>query len=121
LSTWKLPVAHLLTERSARAINRTVARKLGIMIYYVSKVFWLIAAPTNALVLISAIVVSWIVVRRRNCVAWSAAAVAYGLVIGTFTPIGLALTVPLESRFFPFSLPDSLSPLTASSFSAAAE
>jgi len=113
LSTWKLPVAHLLTERSARAINRTVARKLGIMIYYVSKVFWLIAAPTNALVLISAIVVSWIV-RRRNCVAWSAAAVAYGLV-------GLALTVPLESRFFPFSLPDSLSPLTASSFSAAAE
>ena len=107
-------MAHLLTERSARAINRTVARKLGIMIYYVSKVFWLIAAPTNALVLISAIVVSWIVVRRRNCVAWSAAAVAYGLV-------GLALTVPLESRFFPFSLPDSLSPLTASSFSAAAE
>ena len=50
------------------------------MIYYVSKVFWLIAAPTNALVLISAIVASWIVVRRRNCVAWSAAAVACGLV-----------------------------------------
>ena len=80
------------------------------MIYYVSKVFWLIAAPTNALVLISAIVAFWTVVRRPNCVAWSAAAVACGLVIGTFTPIGLALTVPLESRFFPFSLPDSRSP-----------
>ena len=69
------------------------------MIYYLSKVFWLIAAPTNALVLISAIVAFWAVVRRPNRVAWSAAAVACGLVIGTFTPIGLALTVPLERRF----------------------
>jgi uncharacterized SAM-binding protein YcdF (DUF218 family) len=79
------------------------------MIYYVSKMFWLIAAPTNALVLISAIVAFWAVLRRPNRVAWSAAAVACGLIIGTFTPIGLALTVPLESRFPPFSLRDSLS------------
>jgi uncharacterized SAM-binding protein YcdF (DUF218 family) len=75
------------------------------MTYYVSKVFWLIAAPTNALVLISAIAAFWAVRRKSNCVTWWAAAVACGLVIGTFTPIGVALTVPLEYRF-PFSRPD---------------
>ena len=69
------------------------------MIYYVSKVFWLIAAPTNALVLISAIAAFWAVLRSPKRVAWLAAAVACGLVIGTFTPIGVALIVPLEYRF----------------------
>jgi uncharacterized SAM-binding protein YcdF (DUF218 family) len=69
------------------------------MIYYVSKVFWLIAAPTNALVLISAIAAFWAVLRSPNGVAWLAAAAACGLVIGTFTPIGLALIAPLEYRF----------------------
>ena len=35
------------------------------MTYYdVSKVFWLLAAPTNALVLISAIAAFWAVLRR---------------------------------------------------------
>ena len=79
------------------------------MTYYVSKVLWLIAAPTNALILISAIAAFWAVLRRSNCATWSAAVVACGLVIGTFTPIGLALTVPLEYRF-PFSPPDSQAP-----------
>src|SRR6516162_569125 len=69
------------------------------MIYYVSKAFWLIAAPTNALVLIGAIAAFWAVQQSPNFVAWLAAAVACGLVIGTFTPIGMALTVPLEYRF----------------------
>jgi hypothetical protein len=69
------------------------------MIYYVSKVFWLIAAPTNALVLIGAIVALWAALRSPNRVTWLAAAVACGLVIGTFTPIGIALSVPLEHRF----------------------
>jgi uncharacterized SAM-binding protein YcdF (DUF218 family) len=79
------------------------------MIYDVSKVFWLIAAPTNALVLISAIAAFWAVLRSRNWVAWSAAAFSCGLVIGTFTPIGLAITVPLEYRFG-FSTSDSQVP-----------
>jgi len=79
------------------------------MIYYVSKVFWLIAAPTNALVLISAIAAFWTALRSPNRMAWLAALVACGLVVGTFTPIGLALTVPLEHRFA-FSPPDSQSP-----------
>ena len=79
------------------------------MIYYVSKVFWLIAAPSNVLVLISAIAALWAVLARSKCAAWLAAAAACGLVIGAFTPIGLDLTVPLENRF-PFSPPDPQAP-----------
>jgi len=67
--------------------------------YYVSKVFWLIAAPTKALVLISAIAAFWAVLGAPNCAAWLAAAGACGLVVGSFTPISVALTIPLESRF----------------------
>ena len=75
------------------------------MTYYVSKVFWLLAAPTNALVLISASAALWAVLGNSNCAAWLTAAAACGLVIGAFTPIGLALAVPLENRFS-FSQPD---------------
>jgi uncharacterized SAM-binding protein YcdF (DUF218 family) len=75
------------------------------MTYYVSKVFWLLAAPTSALVLISGSATLWAVLGNSKFAAWLAAAAAYGLVIGAFTPIGLALTVPLENRF-PFSPPD---------------
>ncbi len=79
------------------------------MTYYVSKVFWLIAAPTSALILISAIAAFWAVLRGSKCAAWLAAAMTCGLVIGAFTPIGLALTMPLENRF-PFSPPDAQAP-----------
>ena len=80
------------------------------MTYYVSKMFWLLVAPTNALVLISAIAALWSALRKSNCATWLAATVACGLLIGTFTPIGLALTVPLEHRFA-FSPPDAQTPL----------
>ena len=69
------------------------------MIYYVSKVFWLFAAPTSALVLISASAGLWAVLANSEFAVWLAAASACGLVIGTFTPIGLALTAPLENHF----------------------
>jgi uncharacterized SAM-binding protein YcdF (DUF218 family) len=76
------------------------------MTYYVSKVLWLIVAPTSALVLITAIAALWAVLGSSKYAAWLAAAAACGLVIAAFTPIGLALMIPLESRF-PFSPPDS--------------
>ena len=69
------------------------------MIYYLSKIFWLLAAPTSALVLISASAGLWAVLANSECAVWLAAAAACGLLIGTFTPIGLALTAPLENRF----------------------
>src|SRR6516165_1264411 len=80
------------------------------MTYYLSKAFWLLAAPTNALVLIGAIAGLWAVLGGSTYAAWVAVAAACGLVIGAFTPIGLALTVPLENRF-PFSQPDPQVPL----------
>ena len=79
------------------------------MIYYVSKVFWLIAAPTSALVLLSAIAALWAVLGSSKFAARLASAAACGLVIGAFTPIGVALTVPLEYRF-PFGQPDLQAP-----------
>jgi uncharacterized SAM-binding protein YcdF (DUF218 family) len=75
------------------------------MTYYVSKAFWLLAAPTSALILISAAAALWAALGNSQCAAWLAAAAACGLVIGAFTPIGLALAAPLENRF-PFSRPD---------------
>ena len=72
------------------------------MTYYLSKVFWLLAAPTSALVLISGrSATNWAVLGNSKCAAWLAAAAACGLVIGAFTPISLALAVPLEFRFAP--------------------
>jgi uncharacterized SAM-binding protein YcdF (DUF218 family) len=69
------------------------------MTYYVSKAFWLFAAPTSALILISAGAAIWALLGSSNGAAWLSAAAACGLVIGAFTPIGLALTMPLENRF----------------------
>jgi uncharacterized SAM-binding protein YcdF (DUF218 family) len=69
------------------------------MSYYVSKAFWLLAAPTRALVLISASAAVWVVLSNSQSAAWLATAAAGGLLVGAFAPIGLALTVPLEKRF----------------------
>src|SRR5262245_56416414 len=54
------------------------------MTYYVFKMFWLIAAPTSALVLISASAALWAALVRSKCAAWLAAAAACGLVIAAF-------------------------------------
>jgi uncharacterized SAM-binding protein YcdF (DUF218 family) len=75
------------------------------MIYYLGKVFWLFAAPTSALILISASAGLFAVLGNSPWAAWLAATAACGLVIAAFTPIGLALTVPLETRF-PVLQPD---------------
>jgi len=79
------------------------------MTYYVSKVLWLMAAPTSALVLISASAALWAALGRSKWAVWLAAAAACGLVIAAFTPIGLVLTMLLEHRF-DFSPPNSQAP-----------
>jgi len=71
------------------------------MTYYLSKVFWRFAAPTSALVLISESATLWAVLDNSKFAVWLAAAAACALIIAAFTPIGLALTVPLEFRFAP--------------------
>ena len=75
------------------------------MIYYLGKAFWLFAAPASALILMSASAGLFAVLGNSPWAAWLAATAACGLVIAAFTPIGLALTVPLETRF-PLPHPD---------------
>jgi uncharacterized SAM-binding protein YcdF (DUF218 family) len=69
------------------------------MFYLVSKAIWLIAAPTNALILITAAASLLAVWRHSKCAAWLAAVGASVLVIGGFTPVGHWLSLPLENRF----------------------
>jgi uncharacterized SAM-binding protein YcdF (DUF218 family) len=76
------------------------------MSYHLSKVFWLLVAPTNALILIGASAALWALFGGSQCAAWLAVVAAFGLLIGAFTPVGLALAVPLENRF-PLSRPNS--------------
>jgi uncharacterized SAM-binding protein YcdF (DUF218 family) len=76
------------------------------MMYHASKAFWLIAAPTSTLLLITAIAALWAVLRSSKFAASLASAAACGLLIAAFAPIGMALTLPLENRF-PFRQPDS--------------
>jgi uncharacterized SAM-binding protein YcdF (DUF218 family) len=79
------------------------------MTYYISKLFWFVAAPTSALVLLSTGATLWAVLGSSQWAVWLSAAAACGLAIGAFAPIGLALTVPLENRFL-FSRPDPQAP-----------
>src|SRR5262245_9715090 len=58
------------------------------MFYPISKVIWLVAAPTNALILITAATTVWASLRVSKWAAWLAAISACTLVIGSFTPVG---------------------------------
>src|SRR5262249_32205813 len=69
------------------------------MLYPVSKAIWLIVAPTNALILITAAAALWAALRRSKWAAWMAAAGACALLIGGFTPMSYWLALPLENRF----------------------
>lgn len=69
------------------------------MIYVLSKVLWLLVAPTNALILTSAVSTFWALIRTSKRAAWLAVFSACGLAVGGFTPVGLWTIAPLESRF----------------------
>jgi len=107
-----------------KAKTVTVDLNLGgtfdIMIYYISKVFWLIAAPTSALILVNVFATFWALLDGSTFAAWLAAAAACGLVIAAFTPIGFALMIPLENRFALSSLSESLGDFNQQTFCKAA-
>jgi uncharacterized SAM-binding protein YcdF (DUF218 family) len=69
------------------------------MFYVLSKVFWLLAAPTAALILLTGASTFWAAIRRSKTGAWLAALGACGLIIGGFTPVSTWLLRPLENRF----------------------
>lgn len=72
------------------------------MFYLISKLIWLVVAPTNAIILITAAAALWAALRVSKSVAWLAAAGACALLIGGFTPVCYWLTRPLEIRFPPW-------------------
>jgi uncharacterized SAM-binding protein YcdF (DUF218 family) len=69
------------------------------MFYPISKAIWLVVAPTNALILITAAATLWAPLRKSRRAAWLAVIGSWALVIGAFTPVGYWLTLPLENRF----------------------
>jgi uncharacterized SAM-binding protein YcdF (DUF218 family) len=71
------------------------------MFFLVSKVFWLIAEPVGALVLIACVGVALAFTRWARIGRWLSTLAAFGLLIIVFTPIGSALLLPLENRFPP--------------------
>jgi uncharacterized SAM-binding protein YcdF (DUF218 family) len=69
------------------------------MTYVLSKALWLLIAPTNALILTTAVSAFWALLRPSKRAAWLAVFGTFGLAIGAFTPAGLWTLGPLESRF----------------------
>jgi uncharacterized SAM-binding protein YcdF (DUF218 family) len=69
------------------------------MFYSISKAFWPMAAPSNVLILITAVTTVWALLMRSHLAAWLAATGGCALLIGGFTPISYWLTLPLETRF----------------------
>lgn len=78
------------------------------MFYVTSKIYWMVAAPTNFLILVTAIACVWAALRRSKVAASIAAVGACMLIVGAFTPVGLWLMQPLENRF-PQRSPSALS------------
>jgi uncharacterized SAM-binding protein YcdF (DUF218 family) len=69
------------------------------MFYLISKAIWLVVAPTNALILITAAATIWAALRVSKWAAWLAIIGACALGVGGLTPVGYWLTLPLENRF----------------------
>src|SRR5262245_32577185 len=69
------------------------------MFYPISKAIWLVAAPANALILITAAATICAVLRLSQWTVWLAVTSACALVVGGFTPVARWLTLPLENRF----------------------
>jgi|SRR5262249_7299230 len=69
------------------------------MFYPFSKAIWLVAAPANALILLTAAATLWAALRLSKWTAWLAVTGACALVVGGFTPVSRWLTLPLENRF----------------------
>ncbi|MCO4054797.1 MAG: DUF218 domain-containing protein [Bosea sp.] len=69
------------------------------MFFYLSKIFWLVAAPTHLLVLVAALGILLLFTRFMRQGRLLALAGVAGLLIIGATPVGRMLTRPLEDRF----------------------
>src|SRR5262249_24025999 len=69
------------------------------MFYPFSKAIWLVAAPANALILLTAAATLWAALRLSKWTALLAVRGALALVVCVFTPVSIWLTLPLQNRF----------------------
>ena len=69
------------------------------MFFIASKILWVVAAPTNLLLLLLALgcVLGW--TRRARTGRWLAGLAALALLVAAFSPLGTVLLHPLEQRF----------------------
>ncbi len=69
------------------------------MFFYLSKLFWFIAQPTNALVLLTTLSALLLFTRFARPARWLALLAGVGLVMGGMSPVPYWLIRPLEDRF----------------------
>jgi uncharacterized SAM-binding protein YcdF (DUF218 family) len=69
------------------------------MFFYPSKLFWFVAQPTNALVLLGLFAALLMFTRFLRPARWLALTSALGLIAAGFSPLPYALMRPLEDRF----------------------
>jgi uncharacterized SAM-binding protein YcdF (DUF218 family) len=70
------------------------------MLYSISKAFWPFLAPSNLLILLTAVAAVCALLQRRSKLAvWLAAIGGCALVICGFTPVSYWLMLPLDIRF----------------------
>ena len=69
------------------------------MFFYLSKLFWFVAQPTNALVLLSLLGSVLLFTRFAPPGRWLALTAACGLIVGGMSPLPYWLIRPLEDRF----------------------
>lgn len=69
------------------------------MFFFLSKMFWFLAVPSNLLVLLAVLGTGLLFTRWRRTGRAACAASALGLVVAGFLPLGVFLLGPLENRF----------------------
>lgn len=69
------------------------------MFFNASKLFWFLAAPTNALVLLTLLAALMMFTRFARPARWLALATSFGLILAAMSPLPYWLMRPLEDRF----------------------
>lgn len=77
------------------------------MFYYASKILWLLAQPSNLLVVVVGSAVCALLLDRRRLTLWLLCPAAAALIAISLLPLGQWLLLPLENRFAALArLPD---------------
>ena len=78
------------------------------MLFYISKLFWIVAQPGNLLLLLLCLGVLWLATSARRRGLGLVAAVTLAFVVVTVLPVGEWAIAPLEARFPQPKLPENV-------------